>query len=87
MDDVLLNAPRLSREEALALVTTYYGIEGDGKPLPSERDQNYLLQTATGERFVLKIANSSDDRALLEAQNAALFPLNYRAYSDERVSA
>ena len=72
MDDVLLNAPRLSREEALELVTSVYGIEGDGKPLPSERDQNFLIQTATGERFVLKIANSSDDRALLEAQNAAL---------------
>ena len=32
-------------------------------PLPSERDQNFLLQTAAADRFVLKIANSTDGRA------------------------
>ena len=46
------------------------GVDGDVSPLPSERDQNFLLRTS-GERFVLKIANA-DSRALLEAQNAAL---------------
>lgn len=72
MDEVLLNAPRLSAEEALEQVRIAYGIEGGATALPSERDQNFLLQTPTPERFVLKIANSTDDRALLEAQNAAL---------------
>jgi 4-aminobutyrate aminotransferase-like enzyme/Ser/Thr protein kinase RdoA (MazF antagonist) len=72
MDEVLLNAPRLSWEEALEFVMSAYGIEGEGTVLPGERDQNFLLQTAAGERFVLKIANSTDGRALLEAQNAAL---------------
>jgi 4-aminobutyrate aminotransferase-like enzyme len=49
-----------------------FGIETSATPLPSERDQNFLLTTAAGDRFVLKIANSGDGRGLLEAQNAAL---------------
>jgi Ser/Thr protein kinase RdoA (MazF antagonist) len=40
--------------------------------LPSERDQNFLLETRAGQRFVLKIANATESPALLEAQNAAL---------------
>jgi 4-aminobutyrate aminotransferase-like enzyme/Ser/Thr protein kinase RdoA (MazF antagonist) len=72
MDEVLVNAPRLSADEALEYVRSAYGIEGGATVLPSERDQNFLLQTPTTERFVLKIANRTDDRALLEAQNAAL---------------
>lgn len=40
--------------------------------LPSERDQNFLLVADTGERFVFKIANATEDRALLEAQQQAM---------------
>ncbi len=43
-----------------------------GNPLPSERDQNFALRTSDGQRFVLKIAKSDEDRAVLELQNAAL---------------
>ena len=38
----------------------------------SERDQNFLLTSAAGDRYVLKIANATEDRAMLEAQNAAM---------------
>jgi Ser/Thr protein kinase RdoA (MazF antagonist) len=37
--------------------------------LPSERDQNFLLRTATGEQFVLKIANAEEDLDFLNCQN------------------
>ena len=70
--DVLQQAPALSAAEAVELARRVFGLEGEATPLSSERDQNFRLQTAGGDRFVLKIANRTDDRALLEAQNAAM---------------
>jgi 4-aminobutyrate aminotransferase-like enzyme/Ser/Thr protein kinase RdoA (MazF antagonist) len=70
--DVLQFTPALTPSEASDMARRLYGIDAEASPLPSERDQNFLLLTAAGDRFVLKIANSADDRALLEAQNAAL---------------
>jgi Ser/Thr protein kinase RdoA (MazF antagonist) len=40
--------------------------------LPSERDQNFLITNSAEEKFVLKIANASEEAAFLEAQNAVL---------------
>jgi Ser/Thr protein kinase RdoA (MazF antagonist) len=40
--------------------------------LPSERDQNFLLTSRDGEKFVLKIANRGEKREVLGAQNAML---------------
>jgi Ser/Thr protein kinase RdoA (MazF antagonist) len=70
--DVLHHAPALSAAEAVDLARRLYELDAEASALPSERDQNFRLQTPTGDRFVLKIANSTDGRALLEAQNAAL---------------
>lgn len=70
--DVLQHAPALTAAEAAELGRRLFGIEADVTPLPSERDQNFVLRTDAGDRFVLRVANSTDDRALLEAQNAAL---------------
>ena len=70
--DVLQHAPALTPAEAADLARRLFGVDAEPTPLPSERDQNVLLQTAAGDRFVLKIANATDDRALLEAQNAAM---------------
>jgi 4-aminobutyrate aminotransferase-like enzyme/Ser/Thr protein kinase RdoA (MazF antagonist) len=70
--DLLVHAPDLTAPEATALARRLFGVESEASPLPSERDRNFLLQTRAGDRFVLKIANAADGRALLEAQNAAL---------------
>ena len=70
--DVLQHAPAFSVGEAGDLGRRLFGLEAQASPLPSERDQNFVLTSVPGDRFVLKIANSTDDRALLEAQNAAL---------------
>ena len=48
--------------------------------LPSERDHNFLLTDDSGQKFVLKIANTAESRDFLEAQNAVL------SYLAERVS-
>ena len=45
---------------------------GRASALPSERDQNFLLQADGGPAFVLKIANAGESRAMLEAENAAM---------------
>jgi 4-aminobutyrate aminotransferase-like enzyme/Ser/Thr protein kinase RdoA (MazF antagonist) len=72
VDESVLTAPDLSVEDACSIAQSAYGVVATGSSLPSERDQNILLQTASGDRFVLKIANANESRALLDAQNAAL---------------
>ena len=69
---MLDHAPRFSLEEAQAIALDRWGVAVSASPLPSERDQNFLLETWTGERFVLKISNGAEDRALLDAQNRAM---------------
>jgi len=53
--------------------------------LPSERDQNFLVIDDSGQQFVLKIANASESRAFLEAQNAVLDYLSERVTFCQRV--
>jgi Ser/Thr protein kinase RdoA (MazF antagonist) len=53
--------------------------------LPSERDQNFLVTDDSGQQFVLKIANASELRAFLEAQNAIMDYLAERVPFCQRV--
>ncbi len=64
--------PQFTSEEATSLARDLYGVTGPTRPLPSERDQNFLIESSDGAAFVLKIANASEVRDILEAQNAAL---------------
>ena len=69
----LLNlAPRFDLAEAERLARAIYALDATASTLPSERDQNFLLTTAAGDRYVLKIANAAEDRSMLDAQNAAM---------------
>jgi 4-aminobutyrate aminotransferase-like enzyme len=76
---LLQHAPRFDAAAAARLARELYGLEADASPLPSERDQNFLLtvtgpsaRASRGDRFVLKIANAAEEPALLEAQNALM---------------
>ena len=69
---LLQQSPRFDLEGAARLARDLYGLDAAVSPLPSERDQNFLVRTPAGERYVLKIANASESRAMLEAQNAAM---------------
>src|SRR5918993_5876614 len=69
---LLQHAPRFDADAAAELASDLFGVRGAASPLPSERDQNFLLTSAAGERFILKIANATETRELLEAQNAAM---------------
>jgi 4-aminobutyrate aminotransferase-like enzyme len=85
--DVLQHAPALTAADAQDLARRFYGLDAAASPLPSERDQNFLMLTPSGERFVLKIANATDDRALLEAQNAAIEHVASRTPLCQRIVA
>lgn len=65
-------APRFQASEAEDFARRLFRFEGAGTPLPSERDQNFLLVSASGEKRVLKIANPEEKRKNLELQNAAM---------------
>src|SRR5215471_14631305 len=69
---LLQQSPRFDLAGATRLAHDIYGLDATAAALPSERDQNFLLTTAAGGRFVLKIANASESLAMLEAQNAAM---------------
>lgn len=64
--------PQFTLAEAESLLHSRFELRGTPEPLPSERDQNFAIQTAPGERFVLKIAKSDERREVLELQNSAL---------------
>lgn len=71
--------PTFTELDATRLAEEWYGLRATARELPSERDRNFHLQTATGEAFVLKIANAADARALLELQNAVMDRVAARA--------
>lgn len=66
---LLQHTPRFSPEQALDVAREHYGLErATVAALPSERDQNFLLETPGNVRFVLKISNALEDPAFLDAQ-------------------
>jgi len=64
--------PKFSAPDAERVAREVYGYTVIASSLPSERDQNFALDSATGEKFVLKIAKSDEERSVLELQNAVL---------------
>lgn len=78
--DVAGNRPAFAAEEALALAVTVYGRDFQtAVPLPSDRDQNFLLREASGPTAVLKIAGAAEETAVLDLQNRALLHLERQA--------
>jgi Ser/Thr protein kinase RdoA (MazF antagonist) len=75
----------VDRISAQAIAEKCFGIQAGAEELPSERDRNFLLTARGGEKFVLKIANVSEKREALEAQNAVLRHLGDRVSFCPRV--
>ena len=75
---LLDHTPRFDDETAATIAAEFFNLRGGARPLPSERDQNFLLTNSAGEKFVLKIANALEDRSFLEAQNSVLKHLALR---------
>ncbi|HZF39302.1 MAG TPA: aminotransferase class III-fold pyridoxal phosphate-dependent enzyme, partial [Blastocatellia bacterium] len=83
---LLEHSPNFSSEEATALARDLYGLDAAASALPSERDQNFLLGDRSGAKYVLKIANALEDRALLEAQQRAMARVAERAQCRQRIA-
>src|SRR5262245_3870511 len=83
---LLKYSPKFSLEEVRALSRDIYGVDAAASALPSERDQNFLLKDQSGEKYVLKIANALEDRALLEAQQQAMARIAERASLCQRIA-
>ena len=66
------HAPNYEIDAVVSLANELYGLRVTASSLPSERDQNFLLTDELGRKFVLKIANTLEDEALLTAQCEAM---------------
>ena len=69
---MLDHAPHFDPAFAEQLARELYGLDATATALTSERDQNFLLESVSGHRLVLKIANALEDRAMLDAQQEAM---------------
>lgn len=71
--------PRLTESQAIESVRRHYGLEVTVRPLVSERDQNFRIETSDGRRFVLKIANAAEDPLVTDFQIEALLHIAAKA--------
>lgn len=62
----------VGKEAARRLAADLFGVEGEAIRLSGERDQNFQITTASGERFLLKLSNSAEDPAVTDLQTRAL---------------
>ena len=72
LDAISTPQPEFSETEASQALAEDFGVQGTLDSLVSERDQNYRVKTATGERFVFKIANRSESTITTDFQIQAL---------------
>jgi 4-aminobutyrate aminotransferase-like enzyme/Ser/Thr protein kinase RdoA (MazF antagonist) len=75
MPTIAFDLPAFTGDDARALGRRHYGLDAEVSALPSERDQNFLLTTISGDRHVLKISNAGEDPRVIDLQNAALLHL------------
>ncbi|TIW00779.1 MAG: hypothetical protein E5V77_09225, partial [Mesorhizobium sp.] len=67
-----IKPPQLDLKPVVDHVLDRYGLSGEWHQLGGEREQNYRLVTAAGERFVVKIASLEEDEESLIFQAKAL---------------
>ena len=72
-DDILVTqSPSFTIDQVKDIVNQLYGLTGNLFPLVSERDQNFRITNETGNQFVIKIANSAENPAIIDMQLKAL---------------
>ncbi|MEW6364383.1 MAG: aminotransferase class III-fold pyridoxal phosphate-dependent enzyme [Acidobacteriota bacterium] len=76
---VVQHAPSFDQHEAAGIARSLFDVSGTTHALPSERDQNFRIETTGGQAFVLKIANALESRELLDAQTQALEHITARS--------
>jgi 4-aminobutyrate aminotransferase-like enzyme/Ser/Thr protein kinase RdoA (MazF antagonist) len=64
--------PAFGTEAARRALRDGFGVTGSLAALAGERDQNFRVEVAGGQRFLFKISNPADTRPVLDMQAAAL---------------
>lgn len=64
-------APAIAAAQAAALVNDHFDLSGSLTALVSERDQNFLLNSTSGD-FVVKFSNAAEDPQVTDFQTSAL---------------
>ncbi|HSM61808.1 MAG TPA: aminotransferase class III-fold pyridoxal phosphate-dependent enzyme, partial [Longimicrobiales bacterium] len=57
--------PLITEDEAARMVRQRWGLEGAIRPLPGERDRNFLLETGQGAPYVVKVTSPEEPEELL----------------------
>ena len=72
---LLNHSPKFDGSDVVRFAHTLFGLQVKVDTLPSERDQNFRITTDDGTKYVLKIANAMEDKAMLDAQQQAMIHL------------
>jgi Ser/Thr protein kinase RdoA (MazF antagonist) len=78
-DDLRFNSPSLDEQVLRRAAKDLFGIDGEFLPLVGERDQNTLVTTAEGEKYVLKVSGALEDPLITELQTRALLHIEQAA--------
>src|SRR5437868_2859022 len=74
-DPLASQPPAFGDEAARRILRDGFGVTGSLTALAGERDQNFRVDTAGGQRVLFKISNPADTRPVLDMQTPALRPL------------
>jgi len=74
-EDLRFNPPSFDRSVLARAAADLFGHRGELECLVGERDQNMLLTTAEGEKYVLKVSGSLEDPRVTDLQTCALLHL------------
>jgi len=64
--------PDIGPDEAGAIAREAFGLQGRLTPLAGERDRNFLLETESGERYVVKVTSPDEPDGQLEFETRIL---------------
>ena len=78
-EDLRFNPPSFDPAVLTRAAADLFDLRGELEPLIGERDQNMLLTTADGEKFVLKVSGALEDPLITEFQTCALLHLEKTA--------
>ena len=68
----VLTRPVIDAAGASRLLERSWGIDGELRPLPSERDVNFAVRVDGADAYVLKVSNRAERPAFLEMQHEAM---------------
>ena len=65
---LLDHTPRFRPDDAVRALRQTFGLDGDVRALPSERDQNFRIAAEDGHAWVLKVSNSGEREGVVEME-------------------